>query len=424
MSRGHSLHAIDLTSAHSGVGMDRTLVEPSLWRRKALHISLAALILAAAGVLFWHRPSQLQIVKVPQLAPVVAGEFRDELPLRARVEPIRSVLLDAAEAGRVEAVFVQDGAWVEAGTALYQLHSTEQEQLLMQRSAEVAQQIANVSLQRSAQAASLAQSRRELSQLQADQQLADSHYGRIAKLTKSGFTSAAELEEAERKRELATSLLAQAREDHKEEAEIRQRSLDEMAQAVEGLRRGLQLLERARDRLTQRAPIAGQLSGFALQVGATVALGDELGRIDDAGGGVQLAAEVDEFYLPRLQVGQHARSSAGALTLVQTLPQVEDGKARVLLRWLDSVQQASLRPGQSIDVRLEFSSPSRALLLPEGPGVQSQLYVLEGDELVRRNVTLGRRAAGQVEVLAGLRAGEQVLISQPPSDAPRLALPD
>jgi HlyD family secretion protein len=61
--------------------------------------------------------------------------------------------------------------------------------------------------------------------------------------------------------------------------------------------------------------------------------------------------------------------------------------------------------------------------LPDGPGVQSQLYVRDGDELVRRPVRLGRRAAGQVEVLAGLRAGEQVLISQPPSDAARLALP-
>jgi HlyD family secretion protein len=55
--------------------------------------------------------------------------------------------------------------------------------------------------------------------------------------------------------------------------------------------------------------------------------------------------------------------------------------------------------------------------------VTPQLYVQQGHELQRRSVMLGRRAAGQVEVLAGLQAGEQVLISQPPSDAQRLALP-
>jgi HlyD family secretion protein len=352
----------------------------------------------------------------------VAGEFRDELAMRARVEPIRSVLLDAAEAGRVEAVFVQDGAWVEAGTALYQLHSPEQEQLLMERSAEVAQQIANVSLQRSAQAASLAQSRRELTELLSEQQQAESYYRRIASLPDKAVSALAR-EEAARKHMLATQLLQQAREDHKVEAEIRQRSLDEMARAVEGLQHGLQLLERASERLTQRAPIAGQLSGFAPQVGASVRLGDSLGRIDDATGGVQLAADIDEFYLPRLQVGQGARSSAGKLQLFQTLPQVKDGKARVRLRWVENTQPANLRPGQSIEARLELSAPSQALLLPEGPGVQSQLYVRQGDELVRRDVRLGRRAAGQIEVLAGLSAGDVVLISQPPSDAARLALP-
>ena len=51
-------------------------------------------------------------------------------------------------------------------------------------------------------------------------------------------------------------------------------------------------------------------------------------------------------------------------------------------------------------------------------------YVRQGRELQRRNVRLGRRAAGQVEVLAGLQAGDEVLISQPPIDGPaRLRLP-
>lgn len=410
------------STAHDGAAMDRKLPERPRWQRR-LPLAAVAAISVVIGLLLWQRPLQLQVVSVPQLAPVVDGEFRDELALRARAEPIRSVLLDAAEAGRVEAVFVQDGAWVEAGTALYQLHSPEQEQLLMQRSSEVAQQIANVSLQRSAQAASFAQSRRELTQLQSEQERAASYQRRIATLPDKAV-SAADREEAERKHALATQLLEQARQDYKIEAEIRQRSLDEMARAVDGLQSGLKLLERARDRLTQRAPIAGQLTGFTLQVGESVRAGARLGRIDDAAGGVQLAAEVDEYYLPRLELGQQATSSTGALQLAQTLPQVKDGKARVLLRWTaNATPPKSLRPGQSLDVRLQLSAPSRALLLPDGPGVQSQLYVRDGDELVRRTVRLGRRAAGQVEVLAGLRAGDEVLISQPPSDSARLALP-
>jgi HlyD family secretion protein len=409
--------------AVSGEAMDRRLPAPSRWRRLLPRVLLAALALPALALMLWQRSTQLQVVSTPQLARVSVGEFRDELMLRARVEPMRSVQLDASEAGRVETVLAQDGDWVEAGAPLYRLHSPEQEQLLMQRSAEVAQQLANVSVQRSAQVASLAQNRRELAQLHAAQLQADSDYQRIAKLASAGFVSAAALEQAQRQQQLATQLLKQARRDQRLEADTRQQSLDEMARAVQGLQRGLELLESARDRLQQRAPIAGRLSGFQLQVGSAVRLGDHLGRIDDPAGGVQLAADIDEYYLPRLQPGQTATSSSGNVTLAQTLPQVHDGKARVLLRWTQGAAPSNLQPGQAVDLKLQLSPPARALLLPDGPGVQTRLYVRHGDELQRRTVQLGRRAAGQVEVLAGLHLGEEVLISQPPSDADRFALP-
>ncbi|MFL6605580.1 MAG: efflux RND transporter periplasmic adaptor subunit [Steroidobacteraceae bacterium] len=412
------------SAAHSGASMDRMLPQPSRRQRQLPRVALAMLAISGLALLVWQRAPRIQLVDSPQLARVAAGEFRDELSLRARVEPIRSIQLDAAEAGRVEAVFVHDGDWVEADAPLYRLDSPDEEQLLMQRSAEVAQQMANVSVQRSAQAASLAQNRRELVQLQAAQQQAESDYQRLAKFASSGFVSAAALEHAQRQQQLTSQLLQQAQHDQRIEADTRQQSLDEMARAVQGLQRGLQLLQRSRDRLQQRAPIAGQLSGFQLQIGTSVRPGDRLGRIDDPTSGVQLAADVDEFYLPRLHTGQMATSSSGTLTVAQTLPQVQGGKVRVLLRWTDGTSaRADLRPGQAVDLRLQLSPPAPALLLPDGPGVQTRLYVHRDNQLQRRTVRLGRRAAGQVEVLAGLRAGDEVLISQPPSDVDRFALP-
>ena len=138
---------------------------------------------------------------------------------------------------------------------------------------------------------------------------------------------------------------------------------------------------------------------------------------------MQLVADVDEFWLPRLQVGQAVTSDAGNLALAQTLPQVQGGRAHVLLRWPEGRAPASLRPGQAVDVRLQLSAPVTALILPEGPGVQAQLYVRQGRTLQRRVVRLGRHASGLVEILSGLRAGDEVLISQPPSNATQLAMP-
>jgi HlyD family secretion protein len=413
-----------MMSSINGVSMDRRLPAAPLWRRRLWPVLSSVVFSAGVALVVTQRASQVQTIESARLAPVISGEFRDELALRARVEPMRSVQLDAVEAGLVEEVLVHDGAWVAAGDLLYRLHSPEQEQLLMERSAEVAQQLANVSVQRSAQVASLAQSRREVAQLQAAQLQAESEYRRVQQLADAGFVSAAALDQSRRHYQLSSQLLQQAREDQRLEADTRQRSLDEMAAAVRGLQRGLELLERARDRLQQRAPIAGQLSGFQLQVGMSVRPGDRLGRIDDPNGGLQLTADVDEYYLPQLRVGQTATSSSGTLALAQTLPQVRDGKVRVLLRWPEGEAASdSLRAGQSVELRLQLGDVTPALLLPDEPGVQSQMYVRHGNELRRRAVRIGRRAAGRVEVLAGLHAGDEVLISQPPSDAERFLLP-
>lgn len=414
------------SALHSGAAMDRLLPAPR-WRRWVPGGVVVVLVCASAlALLFgqvWQRASHRQTVSTPQLATVLLGEFRDELALRARVEPIRSVQLDAAEAGRVETVMAHDGDLLAAGAPLYRLHSPEQEQLLMQRSAEVAQQAANLSTQRSAQAASLAANRRELAQLQAAEQQAEAEVSRQTSLSDAGFVSRAVLEQAQRQHRLARQLLDQAGHDTQVEADIRAQSVAEMGGALRGLNRGLRLLEGARDRLLQRAPIAGQLNGFNLQVGASVRPGDRLGRIDDPSGGMQLVADVDEYYLPRLQPGQTASSTAGTWRLVQTLPQVQGGKVRAMLHGAEGDMPATLRAGQAVELRLQLSEPQQALLLPEGPGVKTRLYVRVGHELQRRSVQLGRRAAGQVEVLGGLRAGDEVLISQPPADDERLNLP-
>lgn len=399
--------------------MDRLL--PRRARRAWVWLVLAVALLASAALAARRAWPPLPVVLHPQLATVRQGEFRDELVLRARAEPLRLVQIDAQESGRVEAVLVQDGALVEAGQPLYRLYSREQEALLMQRAAEVAQQQANAGLQRSAWASSQAQNRRELAQLRAQADEAAAQWQRQRDLAASGFVSPAGLEQAERQAHLAAQLLAQAREDQQLEQRTRSQSLAEMDRAVAGLQQGLRLLQASREQWVARAPMAGRLSGFALQPGQSLRPGEHVARIHDPAAGLQLAAEVDEFYLPRLSGPLAAFSEAGRWTLTQTLPQVQGGKARAIFQAEGTAPV--LRPGQTVELRLQLGEARPALLLPEGPGLQDRVYVRQGDELQRRAVQLGRRAAGLVEVLAGLSAGDQVLISATPHTEERLRLP-
>jgi HlyD family secretion protein len=96
-------------------------------------------------------------------------------------------------------------------------------------------------------------------------------------------------------------------------------------------------------------------------------------------------------------------------------PQVKDGRFTVEMAFDRS--PAGLQPGQSIDCRLTLGQPANALLLSDGAYYQdtggSWVFVIDpdGKSATRRQVKLGRRAVGQVEIIGGLTAGERVVVS-------------
>ena len=97
-------------------------------------------------------------------------------------------------------------------------------------------------------------------------------------------------------------------------------------------------------------------------------------------------------------------------------PQVKEGRFSAELLFTHA-QPAGLRPGQSLDAQLTLGEPAPALLLPAGAFVTDSggawVFVLNADGRAaqRREIRIGRRSSGQVEVLAGLQPGEQVIVS-------------
>src|SRR4051812_36730131 len=94
----------------SGTGMDKIVASTGLDRRLKIAIRAAAVILLSL-LFWWFAPSEgSQTVAAERLtvSTVTRGTFDDFLPLRARVEPLVTVYLDAVEGGRVEKVMVED----------------------------------------------------------------------------------------------------------------------------------------------------------------------------------------------------------------------------------------------------------------------------------------------------------------------------
>lgn len=166
-----------------------------------------------------------------------------------------------------------------------------------------------------------------------------------------------------------------------------------------------------------RAPVAGLVSSRTVVKGQIVAAGAELFRLV-RDGRLELNAEVPETQLGLVRAGQAARVSAdeagtvsGAVRIVtpQVDPQTRLGLARIALPG-----GAAFRPGMFARARIDVGAqpaltvPQTAVLYREDkPGV----FVIDANGRVRfRPVVAGARAAGRIEVVSGLRAGERVAV--------------
>jgi HlyD family secretion protein len=122
--------------------------------------------------------------------------------------------------------------------------------------------------------------------------------------------------------------------------------------------------------------------------------------------------------LSRVAVDQRAEleldGRSHTLKLARINPQVKNGQFEVELVF-DGPVPAGLRRGQTVQPRLALGASTSALLLPIGAwltdGGGTFAFVVNGDRAERRALTLGRRNVRHVEVLAGLKAGEQVVVS-------------
>jgi HlyD family secretion protein len=171
--------------------------------------------------------------------------------------------------------------------------------------------------------------------------------------------------------------------------------------------------------LQVRALVPGQLTAFNLEVGQSLAPGERIGQIDHPTS-YKILADIDEFYLGRVDVGQHAVYQAdGAsytLTVSKIRPQVTSNRFQVDLVF-DGKAPTKVRRGQTAQARLQLGQPTTAVLIPNAAFFNDTggawVFVVSGDgsQAIRRDVRLGRRNPQYIEVLGGLSPGEEIITS-------------
>ncbi|ONF95378.1 efflux RND transporter periplasmic adaptor subunit [Sphingomonas jeddahensis] len=405
----------------SGSGMDRVVERKRLPRAAVIGGGVIALALAA--LLFWwlapRAGTQSIAAERLTIATVQRGTFDDYIPLRTRVTPLLTVYIDAIEGGRVEQVLVEDGTMLAKGQPIAILSNAELQLSTLARQTEVEQQINNMRSQELSLAQTRVANQRSVLEAQLALEKAQRQFDREAPLARKGFVAGRQFADTEDQLRYERQRLAVVRQGRSTDEQLQRGQLAQQRASTASLQTGLELARANLDALNLRAPVAGQLSGFSIQVGQSMQRGERIGQIDSPGRN-KLQAGVDEFFLGRVEVGQTARIEAGGrdhrARVTKIFPQVQNGQFQIELQFVGA-EPAGLQRGQTVQARLTLSDPAPAVLIPNGGfyndtgGAWVFVAAPDGRSAVKRQVRLGRRSADSIEVLDGLSPGERVIIS-------------
>lgn len=298
------------------------------------------------------RPQALPLVTVERVS---RGRLYDVVEALGTALANESVTMTAKVTDTVRRVNFEDGDFVEAGTVLVELTNQEEE-------------------------AALAEARANLDD-------AESQLRRLEDLSARGLTAASELDVA---RSRAAAVQARLN----------------------------SVVARLRDRLIQ-APFSGVLGFRQVSPGTMLSPNTPITSIDD------ISIIKLDFTVPETFIGAMAEGAKVVAKSVSFPGREFDGTVRTVGSRVDPVTRAitvrahienedrALRPGMLLTVEV-VTGEREALVVPEGAVFQVQnrayVYLADGDVARQREIEIGGRRFGVVEVLGGLEEGDLIVV--------------
>jgi HlyD family secretion protein len=342
-----------------------------------------------------------QTVTVAEAAPATVA---DTLAISGTVQAIDLLSIAPQASGlQIRQILVREGDAVTAGQAIATLDDATLQADLRQAQAQLSVSQAQVTQRRAAQA-----------QAQATLGEAQQNLERLRSLAEQGAISQQEF--TRQQTEVLTT---------QESVGL---SRAEVQSAEAGVRSQQAAIDRLQTQLTQttvRAPVAGTVAERLATVGDVSAPGNPIVTLIQDNQ-LKLAAEVPQAQLDRVAIGapvavtSNADSRIQLRGAVQSIDPVVDVATRVARVNVSLPASDLLRPG--IFLRGEITTSSRqgltipAVALQPQPDGTTQVFVLtETGAVEARTVELGNRiaangdTAARVEILQGLRSGEQVV---------------
>lgn len=353
------------------------------------------------------------------ISEITYDKFLEFIPVQGTIMPIKTFYLDALQGGTVVEVFLEEGNMVEIGDNILRLDNTDLHLDIMYREAQLIEQINNLRNTRLAMEQNSLRLRGEL--LEIDRMISNTEreYNTSVKLKEKNLISDDEFEQKKNEYEYWKERKALTLETQKQDSILREIQISQLEESVDRMQSNMEIVRKKLENLIVRAPIAGHLTSLNAEVGESKARGERLGQIDVLEG-FKIRAEIDEYYIARINVGQKGEVKIAGddykLVATKVYPEVRNGRFFVDMEFTGNPPE-NIRRGQTAQVKLALGDLSEATLLPRGGFFNETggnwIFVVDisGDFAVRREIRLGRMNPQVYEVLEGLEPGERVVTS-------------
>jgi RND family efflux transporter MFP subunit len=341
----------------------------------------------------------------------IAAATAEEQPISRFIRATGSLTAEeqadvAAETvGRVVAAPIERGSPVVEGAELVRLSSTETEAQLKEAEANAAQIEARLGI--SGGGSFDVNAVPEVQNAKASYDLAQSEFNRIKSLLDQKVVSQSEYDQRRTQMEAA-----------RQQFEAAKNGASQLFQSLLAARARVSLARKAFADTVVRAPFTGAVAERLVSIGDYVTRGTKVAVVVRTNP-LRVKLTVPEQFISVVSMGQAVnfevdayagRQFVGKVQFVS--PSLQADQRALTIEAVVPNPKGELKPGLFATARIEQRDRSAGVVVPAA-AVQtsagtSRVYVVNGDKVEERIVTIGQRLGDRVEVSSGLKAGERV----------------
>lgn len=351
------------------------------------------------------------------IAQVTHGKFDDYITINGYVAPITTIYMDAYEGGRVVEKLVEEGAMVKKGDVILKLESQNLYEQILASESNLALKQNDLRSTKLTFDSRQVEGKKSLATAEYELQRKKRNFEQNEELYSDELISKEEYLKSVEDYELSQKQYEIVRLQTEQDDALRRTSLAGLDTDLERMKQTLAMVYKRLDHLNVKAPADGQLGFLDAEIGQSIVQGQRIGQLNVLTD-YKIEATIDEHYIDRVKRDLTAilerNGKEYLLRLRKVYPEVRNGKFKVDLVFTEDKPE-TIRTGQSYNIKLQLGESNEAMLLPRGSFFQNTggqwVFVVNDNEAIKRTITIGKQNSRYYEVLEGLKAGEEVIIS-------------